>query len=196
MDRLPVGTLRIMDDSFLFHSDNWFEEFRDRYKAQIGLPFSCLSNPKNISRAKLQLLVDCGLHHIQVGLQSGSDRINKTVYGRKTGSQDFLKAMDVIGSLRPIPNLTIDVIFDNPFETDNDKQQTIDVLSKVKIPFKVATFALTYYPGTRIYALAEKAGFLDDSIKKRVYDMSYHDVKRDCFNEQIMKMSTNWKPTK
>jgi coproporphyrinogen III oxidase-like Fe-S oxidoreductase len=196
MNSLPIRGFRIMDDSFLFYPLDWFKNFNKEYKSKINLPFSCLSNPLNASYPKLKLLVDCGLHHIQLGLQTGSERINFEIYERRITNDDFLKTLEIIYSLEPIPKITLDLIFDNPFEKDEDKIQTIELLKKIKIPFKIGAFALTYYPKTKLYEIAEKKKIINKSLIEKIYNTSYHEIKQNHLNNLIMEEGSTWEDMK
>ena len=56
-------------------------EFFDQYRQRIGLPFSCLTSPLTLSSDKLDLLVESGLFSLQMGVQTGSPRIQR-LYNR------------------------------------------------------------------------------------------------------------------
>lgn len=74
--------VRIWDDNFLSRKYDEVEYFSKEYRKRIGLPFHLLASPLNVSREKLLAVRDAGLESIQVGLQSGSEKINRTVYRR------------------------------------------------------------------------------------------------------------------
>jgi len=167
-----IGSFKIMDDSFAVNDLAWIEEFNRLYKAEINLPFFCLASPTTIDATKLELLVDAGLEMIQMGLQSGSDRVNRDVYLRHAKSEQFLTAMALLDKYRGRLNVIIDVILDNPYEDESDLLLTIDVLNQIKKPFHLSLFSLTFYPGTELYRRAIVDGHLIDGqayLKKQFH---------------------------
>lgn len=136
------------DDCFMMHDWEWILDFCKRYKKEVGIPFVARSTPKHTDKEKMALLKDAGLGWIFMGLQTGSDRINQEVYGRYTTAEEFLKAAEVISRLRISP--WYDVIVDNPYETEDDYLQTIDVLLRTARPFEISLFSLDFFPGTEL----------------------------------------------
>jgi len=185
-EKLSLDSIKIMDDSFLFYPPEWFVKFSKEYKSRIGLPFGCLASPRNIDYKKLKLLVDCGLRHIQMGLESGSDRVNYDIYNRGVKSETFLKAIGIIDKLYPRPLLMIDVLFDNPFETRDDKIQTIKVLNRIKKPFEIGCYSLTYYPQTGLYDLARDKGLITKKSEKKIYENSFYNLGHDYMSGLIL----------
>ncbi|MFA5124384.1 MAG: radical SAM protein [Patescibacteria group bacterium] len=167
-----IRSFKIMDDSFAVNDLDWIREFNRRYKAEIDLPFFCLASPTTIDAAKLELLVDAGLDMIQMGLQSGSDRVNQDIYLRHAKSSQFLTAMSLLDKYRGRLNVIIDVILDNPYETEDDLLLTIDILNRIRKPFHLSLFSLTFYPGTELYRRAIADGHLTDGqayLKKQFH---------------------------
>jgi anaerobic magnesium-protoporphyrin IX monomethyl ester cyclase len=184
-DRFHICGFRIMDDSFLAHSREWFIDFARSYKKDIDLPFSCLANPNNVSYEIMQLLVENGLQHIQVGLESGSDKTNFDVYGRKITRSKMLEKLKIIDSLNPKPNIALDVIFDNPFENDEDRIETIHFLSllnKMKIDYEMDRFALTFYPQTQLYDRAKTENLIDYDKEIVTRTKNFKDIENTFLN--------------
>ncbi len=190
---LGIKMFRIMDDSFLWHSKEWLSDFSKQYKRFIDLPISCLSNTANLSEEKLRLLVDSGLEHIQLGVQSGSDRVNREIYGRDVPSERTLAICAMIKAL-PVPlKVTLDLIFDSPFESDEDRIETIRFLAKVNrigISYHLGKFSLRFYPGTALYEKALHAGFLNCHNKQDSYERSFQYVKNTFLNNVCCDVCT------
>lgn len=146
-----IKYFKIMDDSFSFNTLEWLQDFNKQYKEKIDFPFYCLASPQTLEEEKLKLLLDAGLETIQLGLQSGSDRINHEIYLRHARSEDFLKAIKMVEKYSDKLGFIIDVIVDNPYEREEDKLQTIRVLNEIKKPFNQAMYSLAVYPGTALY---------------------------------------------
>lgn len=136
------------DDCFMMHPLNWIEGFSRRYAKEIKIPFIARSTPRHTDKEKMTLLKDAGLRWVFMGLQTGSDRINKDIYGRHATSEDFLKSARIISELKISP--WYDIIVDNPYESESDHLRTIDVLLRTPRPFEVSLFSLDYFPGTEL----------------------------------------------
>jgi radical SAM superfamily enzyme YgiQ (UPF0313 family) len=144
--------INIQDDCFFSHSTEWIRDFCNEYKKHIGLPFLVRVIPTKIDRAKLFMLRDAGLSWIVMGIQSGSDRVNFEVYNRKIRYSSVRRATDIIAETRSAP--FYEMIVDNPYETDEERMETIDDISRLKKPFALSLAHLTFFPGT---PLAERA---------------------------------------
>ena len=85
-------------------------------------------------------------HHFHIPLQSGSDRILGLMRRRYTSSK-FADRIEKIRSLMPDSFIGIDVITGFPGETEEDFQQTYDLLARLKPSF-LHIFPFSERPGT------------------------------------------------
>lgn len=150
------------DDDFFARKLSDLEYFAGRYRAEVGLPFGCSAIPASISQEKLELLMDCGLKTVQIGIQSGSDRLNREIYKRFLPMwkvKDHIKLIEQYGIPKGL-QVTADFIIDNPYETEEDQLET--VVNTLDLPLFLRTniFTLTYYPGTEIYNKALHDGII------------------------------------
>jgi len=173
-----VRHFKIADDNFAFNSIEWIKEFNKQYKQKINLSFFCNVSPLTVSEEKLDILVDAGLNHVQIGLQSGSDRVNRQIYLRPIGADVFLKAIKVFEKYEGRLTFIVDVIVDNPYEYEEDVIKTINVLNQIKKPFMINILSLTLYPGTRLYqrAVADKILINDKEYLKKHFGLIENNV--------------------
>ena len=146
--------INIHDDCFLAHSSEWHKEFVHDYKKWIDRPFIVRSTPLHLTEEKIIILKESGLAWVTMGLQSGSERINKEVFHRKVSNNQFLEATRL--AKRYGVSGYYDVILDNPFEEEGDVIETLRVLQKVPKPFQLQLFTLTFYKGTEIYRMMQE----------------------------------------
>ena len=85
-------------------------------------------------------------HHFHIPLQSGSDRILGLMRRRYTSAK-FADRIEKIRSLMPDSFIGIDVITGFPGETEEDFQQTYDLLARLKPSF-LHIFPFSERPGT------------------------------------------------
>ena len=71
-----IKKVAFIDDNFMIYT-SFIEEFCQKYKEEIGLPFMCNINPMSFDLSKVKLLKDAGCNDIRFGIESGSERIKK-----------------------------------------------------------------------------------------------------------------------
>lgn len=178
-----IKSFKIMDDNFTANDINWLKQFGRQYKEKINLPWFCLVSPLTIDEEKLETLINCGLKTIQMGLQSGSDRVNKETYSRNIKSSQFLTAAKLLETYSDKLEVIIDVIIDNPFETGKDLIETIGVLNQLKRPFNLALYSLAFYPGTELFKRAVKENILNNT--KEYLSKEFHLFRGSYLNKLI-----------
>ena len=90
------------------------------------------SHPKDLSDDLIQVMARSKkiCPHLHLPLQSGSSRILKRM-NRKYTKEDYLHLVEKIRSACPDISLTTDIIVGFPGETEEDFQETLDVVRKV-----------------------------------------------------------------
>lgn len=156
------------DDDFFMRPMNQLEEFARQYKDQIGLPFGVACSPNTYNKQKMEVFLDAGLKGIQMGIQSGSQRVLDDVYFRNV---QINKTSKVIASLNPYQkthqlDILVDFIVDNPYETREDILQTYQYLLRLPMGIKVNIFFLAFFPGTPIYDRALTDGLIEPFDEK------------------------------
>jgi radical SAM superfamily enzyme YgiQ (UPF0313 family) len=156
------------DDDFLIRPTKELEDFAEKYKKKIGLPFSISASANTSRKEKVELLLDAGLKLIQIGVQSGSQRVLDDVYNRKIS---VATTKEVVRKIEPHIKthgleLVLDFIVDNPYETKADLFETYQYLLDVSPHIKLNMHALAFFPGTPIYERAIKDGFIQPLSKE------------------------------
>jgi anaerobic magnesium-protoporphyrin IX monomethyl ester cyclase len=183
VDKFPdIIFINIHDDCFLAHSTEWHQEFARDYKKWIDRPFIVRSTPLHLTEGKIKLLKEAGLAWVTMGLQSGSERINKKIFCRKVSNNKFLEATSLAKKYGV--SGYYDVILDNPFEEEQDVIDTLRVLEKIPKPFQLQLFTLTFYKGTDIYQMLRKKMGEEADLNIRNY-FSY----RPTFLNKLIRIS-------
>lgn len=177
-------TLNIQDDCFLTYNNEWICEFASQYRSKVHIPFVIRTTPKHVNRENLTLLKDAGLIMVMMGLQSGSDRVNKEVFKRHTSSETFLNATELIKNLNI--GAYYDVILDNPYETDDDVLKTLLVILQIPKPFQFQLFSLCFYQGTELHKRAVSDGLIFTDPR---FD-NYGQLTQTTFNKLISMAPT------
>ena len=91
------------------------------------------SHPKDLSERLIECFdqIDNLCPQIHLPVQSGSDRILKRM-NRKYCISDYLEKVDLLKAIRPDIAITTDIIVGFPGETEEDFQQTLELLERVR----------------------------------------------------------------
>lgn len=147
----------IDDDIFPVRPIEEIKEFCKKYKKEINLPFECNFTPHFIDEDKFKLLIDAGLTRVLIGVQTGSERINKDIYKRHFTNKMIFDSSKLIAKyknkLRPT---TYQFIISNPYEKEEDLISTINLIQNISPPFNIAIFNLVFFPGTEMRKMVEK----------------------------------------
>ncbi len=171
LDSFPfLGEICFCDDTFTSRPLKEIKEFADSYKREIGLPFYILTSPANVSSDKIDTLVDAGLTNIGMGIQSGSSK-TLDLYGRqRVGSvEQSLKAAHVLNKHKDKLTPYYDFIIENPFETREDLAETVRLLIRLPRPYRTRVYALSFFPGTKLFEHADAAGLLHASMYDKTF---------------------------
>lgn len=161
-------TVQFEDEIFSLEY-HWLKEFKELYKKEIDIPFTCYIYPtKNMDR-QLELLRESGMVDTCLSLQSGSEHINKNVFRRPFNKGLYLETarkLDVMGI-----RFYTDIITYNPFETEDDLKLTLDVLLQLPTPLAVFINKLCILKNTTIARLVESVtpGEINRT-PKRIFD--------------------------
>ena len=161
-----IQLVNFHDENFLSHDLAFLQAFAGAYRERVGKPFMVACIPLYVTHDKMKLAKEAGLVWIRMGLQSGSDRVLRDVYRRKSTSRHFLAAAKVLDDLEIAAYC--DVILDNPFESVDDQVHTIDTLLATPRPFYLQLYSLSAYYGSELRArmLKECPEKLEDATEK------------------------------
>ena len=149
-----IEVINFWDDVFMTDI-KWLREFVERYKKEVNLPFFAYGNARFVSEESMLLLKKAGINFFDLGIQSGSERIRKGIFGRLDTNEEIIKADRILHRLGITRGY--DVIF-SEFETEKDMEEGLNFFLKLKKPFKVHRNKLAYYPNFEITKTALELG--------------------------------------
>ncbi len=163
------------DDGFIFLKEDHLEEFAEKFKSRINLPFSATGViPSFLTERKLELLVAAGLKRTRLGFQSACEEALR-FYHRSTNVAQYKKCNDMLQKYDEMVFPYYDIITDNVFlDQEKDAVETIEFLLGLSGRFSLILYGLRVYPGTEIYGKAEELG-----------------LDRKCFDDTYMEFSHN-----
>jgi radical SAM superfamily enzyme YgiQ (UPF0313 family) len=174
MEVKNAESIKFVDDHFLSYTEEEIEEFCRKYKNIIKLPLQVLGvSPATFNRKKVALLVDAGLTHLRIGIQTGSENTKK-LYKRRHSNKYIIDIAKVAHEFR-IDKLSYDIIIDNPWESDEDIIETLMLLTRIPVPYQLNLFSLRLYPGTALYEMAKSNGIIIDEYcgDFKIYKKTY-----------------------
>ncbi|MFH1096249.1 MAG: radical SAM protein [Candidatus Desantisbacteria bacterium] len=137
----------------------WISEFCRQYKEKgLNLPFSCYLHPLAVNDDVLGMLKDAGVSLIGIGIQSGCERVRRHIFKRPETNKQIIEAATILRKHKIF--FALDLILDNPFETQDDKNETLNLLLHIPKPFKLSLYSLIYFPKTGLTEMALKQGLI------------------------------------
>ena len=164
VNRFPTRMVSIYDDLFTLNRE-WAMQFAAEYQKRIALPFWCYTHPAKVSKEVHQALLAAGLNNTAMGVQSGSERTLYRVFNRRTSRSKIMHAATVLKELNC--RVQIDLITANPFEADEDRRDTLDLMqampkiTRTDDPDRAWYYCqsrLTYFPNSRISQMVKEQG--------------------------------------
>ncbi len=175
-----VKAVLFSDDSFVMADEETIRDFCTRYTREVGLPFRCMATPRSVTPEKMESLANAGLFFMEVGIQTGSNRINE-LYQRTWSSREIvMQAVEIINEYKDRITPLYDVILDNPFSTREDEMETLQLILQLPRPYVLQIFSLTLFPGTKLLERALESGMVDD--EREFYQKDYRLFRRNYIN--------------
>ncbi|MGN0315511.1 MAG: tRNA (N6-isopentenyl adenosine(37)-C2)-methylthiotransferase MiaB [Fusicatenibacter sp.] len=133
------------------------------------------SHPKDLSEELIEVMAKSKkvCRHLHLPLQSGSSRILKRMNRRYTKEQ-YLELVERIRKAMPDISLTTDIIVGFPGETEEDFQETLDVVRRVRFD-SAFTFQYSRRTGTPAAAMADQ---IPPEVVKDRFDRLLKEVQK------------------
>ena len=134
------------------------------------------SHPKDLSDRLIQAFVDCNklCKNIHLPVQSGSSRVLKKMNRRYTKEQ-YLELVAKLKAAVPGITMSTDIIIKFPGETEEDFEETLDLVRKVRFD-SAFTFLYSIRKGT--------------PAEKKYEDQVPEEVKHERFNRLVDLINT------
>jgi len=140
-------------------------ELLDKLSQLRGLRRIRLSSlePGDVSERLIETIADNPriMPHLHLALQSGSQRILQKMNRQYTG-EEFLEAVEMVKSRVDRPAITTDIMVGFPGESEDDFQQTLELVDKVRFS-RIHVFSFSAREGT---AAAGMQGIVDKGVMK------------------------------
>jgi len=123
------------------------------------------SHPRDFTQEMIEAVRDCPTvcEHFHLPLQSGSDRILK-VMNRGYSRDDYLRLVERVREAIPEASITTDIIVGFPGETEEDFQDTLDMVRKCRFD-GAFTFIFSPRRGTAAYRMKNQVDKKTKSLR-------------------------------
>lgn len=134
-------------DDILPIDRKWFDEFAALYGKEINLPFSCNIHPLLINEEICSILAEANCKSVQIGVESGSDRVRKEILNRRMTNDQIIERVNICRK-HGIGVATFNMI-GNHTETFDEALQTVKLNSALG-PVRCYSTIFIPYPGTAL----------------------------------------------
>ena len=176
IERYPFINSLIFDDDILFLYRKWSEEFAEKYRQEVGLPFRCNARADVTDEALFKSLKKAGCYFVKFGLESGNEEIRYKVLNRHMTDAQIKKAFAMSKKLGLITESF------NMVGIPCDTPSTILDTIKLNATLGVDTMQISIfqpYPGTDLARRCQEQ-----------LDLLPGDLASDFFTPSILKLTT------
>jgi radical SAM superfamily enzyme YgiQ (UPF0313 family) len=139
-------------DEMFIKSSSWMKEFCEKYKREVGLPFSILMRIDLCEDEMVRLLAKSGLKVVLFGLECGDEEYRTHYLNRYMSNKQILKGVEILRK-HGVMLVTFNM-FGLPFDTQETIQSTI-TFNRMIQPDAVSAFIYQPLPNTKLGKLAK-----------------------------------------
>ena len=111
-----------------------------------------------------------------MGIQTGSEEINKNIYNRFVTNKQVITTTKIINKYKMLTP-EYQFIITNPYETEKDVLDTLDLLEKIPKPYYFISMSLVFFPGTQIFHRAKSDGIIR-SKEDSCFNIEYMEYRK------------------
>ena len=183
-DQCGLIYFSIRDDTFTVDRARTIAFCQLLIDRNLHIMWNCQSRVATLDEELLVWMKRAGCECIQLGVESGSQRVLKQL-GKSITPQQVERAAAMIRNVGI--NLSVYLISDVPDETEDDVQQTINLIHRIH-PDDGYVSPLAYFPGTQLYEEAIVSGRVERSVFISNHDSAVYAVtKRGKSSHRLLK---------
>ena len=159
-EKYSIQSIAFFDDVFNTSVD-WLDEFSDKYKYQVGLPFECNLRVEQITARVVSTLKRAGCAIIAVGIEVADEEMRAAILRRRYTTDELIRACAIIkenGILLKTYN-----IFGIPPGKLNSDIDTLKLNGQLRVDIPTASIYQPY-PGTDLGEKAQFDGYWDGNL--------------------------------
>lgn len=184
MDFVKIG-----DDLFALKADRWLEEFAEKYKREIDIPFNCYLRIDSVNTTLMATLKSANCHSVHLSIDSLSPYVREKIFKRKCKSdnKEILEKLKLIHSFGI--KTWVNFMLSAPGSTFQDDLDTIKFSKKAKITY--TSYSITDpIKNTDLYNYCLEKGYITKDYNGDMSNCS-NLSPLSCFREKEKKVSYN-----
>lgn len=178
--------ITFLDDTFVC-DDDWLNEFAEKYRKAISLPFFCTIHPSFVNKKNVRLLKMSGCKVVNMGVQDLSEVIRGKILNRNDNNIDIKRAIRLIKKSGIFIYTT--VILGLPTQREKELRDTIITLNEYR-PDVADSNWLRYYPKTSILESAVEHNILTRDDIERInnsYEFKPYGLGGHSFSVKVLR---------
>lgn len=150
----------IRDDNFTLRRERVLEFCRLLRERKLYIMWNCQSRVDTLDEEMVVEMKRAGLEHIQLGVESGSERI-LAMYDKRTTVADIERASAAVRRAGAYLSFYLMAGMEN--ERSADIKKTVELIRRT-LPGDGVVSPVALYPGTALYDAVKERGDIDDSL--------------------------------
>jgi len=171
--KYTVKEIHFQDDMFLLNK-NWLREFGEPYAKDYHIPFHIAARVDHVDSEITGLLRQMGCISVSTGVETGNEKLRRNVLDKKVTNEQIIKAVGLLKEAG-IKVCSLNMV-GIPGETIGTINETISFNKKLN-PNWLGISIFSPYPGTRLYNLCVKKGYIAGDSNFEDFSTSYMDEK-------------------
>lgn len=159
MFKWPLEFIRIIDDTFVMCKQQWMDEFADKWRREIGMPFMCNVRANLLTPRMVDALKRAGCMSVFLAVETANDEVRNGILKRGMTKAQIENACELLrkaGIKYGIFNI-LALPVENPYKID---METLYYNIKLK-PAMAWSSLLTPYPRTELGEYCVEHGYFD-----------------------------------
>jgi len=185
--------IKFVDDLFILKKMEWLEEFSERYRKEIGLPFYIHSRFDFMKPEIADLLKKAGCKVVQMSIESTNSNIRKKVLNRGMEEEKIISGAKYCGE-KGIAVLTYTML-GLPTSTINDDIDAVNFNLMLRKKYNkgiLPEFPIFQpYPKTELGDVCIKNGWFDGDMSKIVMYGTLYPSVLSCFTKKEKNIQMN-----
>lgn len=173
--RYPTKFVYFQDDTIILNKE-WTEEFCNKYKKEINIPFHCHIRANLLTEKIAPALKKAGCYSVHIAIESGNPKIRNGLLKRQMTNEEILNACKLLRK-NEIKFMTQNII-GIPTETLKEALETLKMNINCK-PTYAWVSLFQPYPGTKLGEFTEEQNFLEEDPTK---------IEKSFFDKSIIKL--------
>lgn len=177
-----------IDSNFLLCSKDWLDEFVEKYKNVINIPFVCGTRADFVNEDSISKLKSAGCFGIRIGIESANTFLREIVMKKGLTNKQIIDACDIIKKHKI--NLQTFNIMGAPGETLDTALESYELSWRIH-PQHAWCSLISFYPGTEILKIAQEQNLIKNGDDFKNINRSYfsslpyeHRHKKEIINLQ------------